>query len=626
MRFGESFPQGSDSQNRLDALRIKNKEIDVPAYIHFGLEIREQLRAEAEDNPPVMPRPADIQKIEDVFEIAKQDVNAGWEKSVQPLIDEKINLLAQRLPTGDPELDILKDKTELSKKLRTNQLGALEPLRQKDSEIWRILNIVSSERQLAIISILEAWLRDGNNDEAWKAISEKIGLNREELRLFVDLAAIFGKYIDQAFIKQMELADQPGGSEATKLGDKSGAEFIYDLYSAGQGEKISRRTYKEMFSFEWPRIAKRLHDLSDRTEREVSEGKLPAEYAPLASYLQEMSEVYGSDSTNLRDLDRKWKHLYKIGAELNSSRCPISLVPQGAASVSGEANKVDIEMRLGLKTAETMEQGKALDGLRTVAQEIADSYLNASAKKIPIPKVFASYQAFAFGPNPSSVTTGESDEKLILLYPGSDKDIVMNSELPKLGKLLPGEKVDSEAYLATVVKENALHEIGHAILPAENEAIKKRIGVRFETTVLDELKAETMSVRILRSALKSGRLPENMDLRTQLLAKISSNFNYLEKNSDKRGGDGEEYYLCGATIIGRLLAKGLLVKTSDGYELGKTDSCLKEIDSIGDELLPLYSNPSSRPSEVKRFVENLRENGQSQVIKDFVNDLKKTKI
>lgn len=70
MRFGESFPQGADPKNRMDVL--KNKNEDIPGYINFGLEIREQLKNQLENEGwPTLPRAEDIVKTEDIFEIAK---------------------------------------------------------------------------------------------------------------------------------------------------------------------------------------------------------------------------------------------------------------------------------------------------------------------------------------------------------------------------------------------------------------------------------------------------------------------------------------------------------------------------------------------------------------------------
>lgn len=624
MRFGESFPRGADSKNRMDVLKTDNSK-EIPSYISFGWEIRNELKNKIEkDGWPNLPETKDIASAEDIFEIAKNEVNKTWGEFAQGLIQNKAGDWLKEIDNEDPELSsaisILKNPEELAASLRLNQLSSIEALRQANPEAWRSLNIASAERQMASIAILEHWLKDENNEDGLSAITSKIGLNKEELKLFVDLAGILGKYVDQAFIKQMELADLPGGSEETKLVNKQGAESIYDLYKLGSDE-VEVKTYKEMFPFEWEKISKRLQSLAERTKKETEEKILPPSYSKFGDFLSKMSEVYGSDNIELKKLDKDWKNLYKIEADLNKTDCPIMLLPQGSASVTGEAGKVDIEMRLGLRTEETKRREKEFVVFKNIAQDFIDESRGSFEKESTVPEITFNYQPWAFGPNLNSVTVGESEKSQILVHANADREIVKQRELPVFKKIFSKEEPNLDEYLKAVINENTLHEIGHSVLDSEDKNIHKRIGGSFESSVLDELKAETIGLKILQISEERGTLPPEINLRNQLLAKIGSSLNYLKNNSSQKGEDGEEYFICGATIIGRLLGKGLIKQNDDGYELGETKDCLKEIVLISDQIRPLYTSEDSRPSNVKFFINDLREKAKNPELQAFIRNL-----
>lgn len=627
-RFGESFPQGADPKNRMDILKIKSGDEKIPDYVQFGLDVREKLRDQTEKNGwPSLPEAEQIRGVEDIFEAAKSEVSKNWESSVSDFVQKKAAEWQPSLKTEEPEekiaAEILSNPQELAKSLSLNQLETLEVLRKSNPEAWRTLIMISSERQLAAIAVVEHWMKDENNEQNLENISGKIGLNRHELRLFIDLAAIFGKYIDQGFVKQMELADLPGGSDKTKLGNRKGAAMIYDLYKEPGSQEVSRKTYKEMFPFEWKKIEQRLKDLAVRIEKEVEGNNLPASYHDFAAYLRQAADVYGSENIKPKSLEAEWENLYETAAKLNNTDCPIMLLAQGAASVTGEAGKVDIEMRLGLRTSETRNQEKKFEVFRNIAQEMVDENKDKLEGDYKIPEIIFNYQPYSFGPNLSAVTVGESEKSQILVHANADREIIKERETPLLTRTFGSEQIALDEYLKAVVNENTLHEIGHSVLSTQDEKVNERVGNRFESGILDELKAETVGMKILAEAENQGNLPEGIDLRMQLLAKIGTNLNYLKNKSNKRGGDGEEYYVCGATIIGHLLDKKLIKKEAGEYALGETDSCIKEIASISEEVLSLYVTENSSPKDVKNYINNLRQKAQDPSMQEFISDLRK---
>ena len=624
MRFGESFPQGADPKNRMDVLKINKEQENVPEYIKFGLEIRNALKAKVDkDGWPSLPDKEQINATEDIFETAKNEVNKTWEESIQTLINRKAEEWKNELKTDNPEnkaaFDLLNNPEEFIKNFSLRQFGVLETLRTVNPEAWRTLVVASSERQLASITVMEHWLKNGNKENI-SVICDKIGLSPEELKLFVDTAAILGKYVDHAYVKQIELADSPGGSEETKLSEKDGAQYLYDIYKDSKSEDIDVKTYSDVFPFEWEKIQSRLELLSIRTKLASGQGKLPDSYNLFADYLEKVGQVYGSKSIEPEVLDKDWDDLYKMGKEIDNTNCPIMFIPQGCSSVSGEAGKVDVEIRLGLKTKETREQEKGFNNFTNIAQEIININRDSLAKDYKVPNVNLNYQPWAFGPNLYWVTRGESGEDQIVSHTNAVSEVAIANEMPLLKKFF-NDDVDSTKYSKAAVTETVLHETGHNVLDSEDKKRSKRIGKSTEAGILEELKAETVSMKILYEAYKREDLPDGVDLKTQLLAKLGTNLDYLKNKSDKKSGSGESYYICGATILSCLLEKGLIVKKVSNYEIVNPEACIKEIASIGDKVLSFYTSSETKPTDVKNYIKELRAKGQEPLIKDLMGML-----
>jgi len=624
MRFGESFPQGADPKNRMAVLRMSHESEGIPSYIKFGLKIRDQLKAKVDkDGWPDLPQPEQINGMEDIFEVAKNEVDQTWELSVRQLINDQAETWKKDLDVNDPEtkdaFDLLNNPEEFQKSFSLRQFGVLESLRTVNPEAWRTLVIASSERQLASIATLEHWLKY-SDEESLNKLCQKIGLSVEELKLFVDTAAILGKYIDHAYVKQIELADLPGGSQESKLGEEEGAQYVYDLYKDPRSEDVDIKTYSEIFPFEWDKIKSRLDLLSVRTKLAVDQEKLPPSYALYSEYLKKMSEVYSSDSIKPEELEKMWDDLYKMGKELDSTDCPIMLIPQGCASVSGEAGKVDAELRLGLKTEETKKREKDFGKFTEIGQRILDSHRDSLDKDYQVPNVNLNYQPWSFGSNLYWVTRGESSESQILSHTNAVVEVAVTKEIPLLKKIFDKD-IDSLKYSQAAVTETVLHETAHNVIDSEDKKIAKRIGKSFEAGILEELKAEVVGTKILYEAHKRGEVPDWIDLKTQILAKLGANLDYLKNKSDKKAGAGEAYYLCGATILSRLFDKGLIKKMGAAYEITDEEACLKEMAELGDEVLSFYTNSDSKPADVKAYIKELRSQGQSPLIKGLIREL-----
>jgi len=374
-------------------------------------------------------------------------------------------------------------------------------------------------------------------------------------------------------VKQIELADLPGGSEETKLNEEPGAEYLYDLYKNPRNEDIDVKTYAQIFPYEWPKIEARPRALSSRTKKEAEEARLPAAYEDYARLLEKVADLYGSPNVDPKVLDKSWDELYALAKKVTDGACPLILIPQGAVAVAGAAEKVDVEIRLELKTVKNQRQEEELNKYTHLGQEILAGQASTLAKPYTIPRVNLTYQPWAFGPNLYWQTRGESNASQILLHTNAVSEAALAKEWPLLKKAFKGEKIEETAYQEAALAETVLHEVGHNVIPYNDKAVRKRLGPGFAVEILEELKAETIGMKILGAAIKKGFSPAGLEARSQLLAKLGANLDYLKNKSSKKASSGEPYYPCAAAIIGRLLERGLLVKGENGYELGATGAC-----------------------------------------------------
>ncbi len=202
MRFGESFPTGADPRSRLNALKIKEGRADVPEYVKFSLAIREKFQERIDrESWPELPVPENLEGAEGIFAAAKTEVDKTWREAIARIITEKAGQWEKNLAPDIPETkaarELLRNPEELERDFSLRQFGVLEVLRESVPAAWRTLIMTSSERQLAGLALMEHWLKHAAPKDL-ASVCEKIGLKAEELNLFVDTAAILGKYVDHA--------------------------------------------------------------------------------------------------------------------------------------------------------------------------------------------------------------------------------------------------------------------------------------------------------------------------------------------------------------------------------------------------------------------------------------------
>lgn len=624
-RFGEGFPEQFDATNRLTPFKEKQK--GLPEAVQFSHEAREALQKTLETQG--WPERPELANIEEFFDAARSAVSERWHTHVTELISQKNQEWLSQIPDNEDTKDIralLSNPETLDLKMSMQQMGALEDLKNYSPEAWCSLMLLSSERQLAAVATTREWIKGMN-----EADFEKFGFQKAEMEVFVELAAIFGKYIDSAYVRQIELSVIPGGTETTPLtriqkekgASEQGIDRVYDLQRSAESEEIDVKTYSEVFPNEWPKIVTRFDAVSKQIKTQCAEGRLPEIYLQFADYLESMAASYGSTNTNPEQLYTEWQNLMKKSRELAEAGFPLMVIPQGCATVAGDANKVDVEIRLGVRTKETTEPEKLLNVITASAQKILDSLTPSLEKPRKLPPVILNIQPFAFGPNLYWMTRGESDEERILSHTGAVREVAQRSEVPCLKRVF-SDAVDETKYVSSAIVATSLHEVGHGIptKPAEDKEVEKRTGLGENQTMIEELKAWCSGVKAFLEVDPNAPELQTVDTKTLAQAVIGAHLDYLKNKSSEPGSSGERYYLCGVAIITRLLDKNIIQKDGNKFALTNPEAALGALREISDEITQLYTANDAIPQNSIDYAEKIKQKKNDPMLQEIIQILK----
>jgi hypothetical protein len=612
-KFG---PFKIDHRNWLDSLNPDREgALTEKPYVKIIYEIRLKLRQSLGEIPPC---PDHIKTLDEFFTEAEKVVNEKWLKYVSGLFDEYRQEWLSKTTEHEEEYKelraVLSNKNAFEQSLRSYQLGSLEQLRSIAPDGWYKLILASSERQLALNWLCNYWEKNS------KDLPEKIGMSTDEIKLILEIGTTFTKYFNIAFLKQTELADTPGGSSVTPLSDQPGASYLYDIYKGDGSESFEVKTYGEMFRHEWGRIVLHFNRLAEKTKKLIDDGKIPNSYKKLPDYLKLLAEVHGSKEKDPEKLVQMWNGLDKSCKELAESGCPVSIIGQGTAMVAGEANKIDIELRVGLRDEKAQILEKALGAFHAIAQNIADEKINAPSERFVIPAPKVSRQIYSFGTNLVWETPADTRTELTNIHYNTISRGAAEMKLI-LDKLLPENPMANEKYENAFTEAIGLHELGHGILPTQNSSVTAKIGTSDEANILEELKAETDSFIILKKCSEKG---QEIDFEAHALAKIAFIITYLLKMSPEKGSATERYYYAGIAMLKKLLDDGALQKKDNGYKINNPNQVIESIANVGNEVLSqFYENPDSKPGDAQKFGKELREAKSDPKISEFLEALQK---
>ena len=604
-RFGENL--NIDPTNRLDTL----KDQELPDYLLLGRQARERLTEslETEGWPEI---PADLSSVSDLFEAGQETVNDRWGKNVSGLVSSQLDQWNNDLPDTEETKELkemLSDKESIFEGFKIQEFDVLESLRQHLPEAWRGLIVLSSERQLAVVELLRHW-----QGEISDRTLNEMGLGREELALILDLAGKVGKYVDQAYVKQLELADAPGGSVKSPLGDQLGASRLYDVPNAA-GSGLDIKTYGQVFPFEWSKLTGHLNTTADQVDQQVSDHTLPPSYAGLPDYLRQMAEAYGSDQTDPDAVLEQWRELNRSLRQLVESGCPLVVLPQRIRSTA--ANKVSCEIRLAFITDEHRQLSLELSAARERATKINEGYRDVLADKPDIPPVVATFEPFAFGPNLYCNISAQQSEEIHFVHTNVVKELAISDELPALEKMF-GVTVgphDLDQYVHDAVLITANHETAHSLLFKLDPSVNQRTGTSRPSFILEELKAESSGLKLGNEADQPN---EAYDKRLKpLLGTLCS---YLT-GSSQPGTFGERYYRTATVLLNRLFDAGAIMEDNDRYRIADARRGIEDITELSNEIIDLYADPRTTPDHVDRYVEKLLTRADNPQIAEFIEKL-----
>jgi len=629
LNFGQEFErtQSDREVNRMDVLHPTE---DLPEYVKFSRGLRDDLKGfvEAEGWPEL---PEGIDSVDSLFAVGRAVVGEYWKQSAGKRLAKRCRSWAKKIDGDDGEAlaakTLLQNPGKLEQALSIQQFGALEVIREEQPEAWRTLVMVSSERQLAILALVRHWTKEQLTDEQ----IGRMGVGRDELELLLDAAGILGKYIDHAYVKQIEIADITGGQDRTPLDirhkqktgedELGGAEYLYDYRIVPEGKVnsvIQVKTYSKVFPFEWPKIVARMEALADRVEKLLEQDKLPVSYQGLPGYLRHVAELYGSDIHTYEGLDDLWNELYDEGAELAEKGCPLMLIAQGTPGVAGDADKVDVELRFGLQTRETMVAQHELMKYGRIARGLNKQYVDSLDELPASQKLVLNIQPLAFGPNLHWMTRGDTSETSVASHVNAVVDMAIMKELPLLGKIKLVDSADGDWYKIAAMTETVLHEFGHTVMPTEDDKVEKRIG---DNDALDELKADAMGMFLL--AQRMEREPKIRKIaERQLIAKIGTIATYLTDKSSVASSSGERYYLAGMAQLAALLDSGALTENDGRYVIVNAVAGIEALAALGEDVLQrFYVDTTSTPNRAAEYFKSLRRLKQDPRVRRFVAKL-----
>ena len=565
--------------------------------------------------------PRELHSADHFFDEARSAANRAWRVTAGPKLaadaKEWIASLKQKA-AEDPEkaesidaiIKVLENPSDLEDKIRIRQLGVLEGLRGVDFVLWEKILALTSEYQHTELRITQNWVRQ--LDE--KAL-ENLNVKREELQLVTRMQNFTNHFINVAYLKQMEKAEQEGGTEASPLGSTLGADRLYEIApwegegaqeEAAEAGTYKPQTYGEAFPLELQRVSKNLQRLAETTDKWLADKKLPEKYAGLPAHLRLMSEAYSSPESRPSAVAALWDRVVESGYDLARTGCPVILIPPNTPSVAGDASKVDVEARVAVSfnPPEGLEQIFG-DMEEQVKKFNADhqSLLSAEHDKPKI-ALYALPNGGA-GPNLFYETPAESGGVVWLHY-NSTANVAVSDQLPYLRGMMANEEIDTQDFVQGSYVENGIHEVGHTRIPSYDESTIARIGEGNEKEVIEELKAETQGMRtFLEVHTEKNREISPEAARRTMLAKLGVQFDAIANKTNDAGSFGERYHMPGVFISKALLKSGVLVydEATDTYAIKDYRRGLDEVAKIGDMLAErFYANPNCTPADVEKFV------------------------
>lgn len=586
---------------------------DPPVFVENYYRMRDLLAIDLAETRYIG---APAKDLPDLFQKAHRHIQSIWQREVRPFVDKLCMEWQQEIPDTQTDLkEILKDTATVDQMIHIHQIGALEPLRHIKPDAWYTLLLASSLAQRSSISAIRKMV-----DTFEAKDLHKIGLTHAELDAYLEIATTTGEAFDLLYLKQIILADNPDTYHLLAADDNDRA------YEWKDTERKESHTlpFFEVFQQDFIDISHQLHRIGydiaagsvntyvlDGDDRTI---KTPAifsfsKFNGLPPLLNQFAELLTSAQTDSEFVSNQWNMLMSLVKRMALvDHCPILLFPPLMASIDGEKT-VDMGYRLGLRTKALEQQERIFDSYRNYAQEIISANIHAlHDKTYEVPPIVASYQFFAFGPDLWWRTQGDSHEDLLMIHPDAIADAAREFYIPIARQMLESDGLTDKQIIEIITELNGIHEIAHTIMTTYDKDIATRIGAADNSCILEELKANSLTMKLLKKRMESefGSLENTPDtvLRAYMNVYLSQLLYFqLYKSSEKASG-GERYFYPSLLILNELLEVSEtdpIMKLKDDGKLHMENPVgfINRLDEIADTVLVAYTDTQSPPEQIQ---------------------------
>lgn len=581
--------------------------------VRFGRMVQETLMRSFDRESAVAP--AYIGTLEDIISASRERVSARWKSDVESLLQKEI---AGWIPTLEKDsraahcIEILSDPEKLETKLAIRQFSDLDVLRTVHPEAWYTLVRASMERQNAELAVLSRFV-----DSIEPRVLERLGTTKDGFSFALELAQRTGPYVNETFMQQMMMADAAKKTKQVTPSSSLGAEHVYEM-SATNGE-ITRVPYIEMFPKTWPMLIQELSALRAKLPNLIAEKKVSLSYGALGVYLDAIIKAYASKETDFTKLNLLWNELDEATEVYRASGCPIGICTQDYAYVSGVAAKVDAELGVSIETPKTKAYEYMMRPYQKIAEGLSVRYENALAK--PSEQAHVRFQELFFGTGSNSFwrTQGESTDTMIDVYVDSAEDIARHVALPLYERIFD-TRLDlrgQDNFVRHYVESLAVHELAHTVIPSIDEAVSARVGTGIGLNAVEELKADSVGMKIFWEHIKDTWDMEHAKRMLENLVTYSVEYILNRPSADGHGtsmyGDG------GAAILSHLLNSGALQKSAAGaYEIRDTAKGFAAVAAIAEYVLALYADPHTTPERIEQYAQYLKKHADNPKVKELL--------
>ncbi len=571
----EYFPRREEvlTTNWLDTKNTP-KNSPIPDYIS---RVRNDVRAvlrHVEDFPEFAHYASQISTTDTLFE-------AGRDSVLDRLCEDPENIkriitTLQELNQGSEFSAETFSPEEIEDLMRSRSFDALQGRVSPDA--WRYWSMVGAEIQYAQMTVLRKWIKE---DQDCKAKVQTFGVDPDHLIFILQLGGVFGKRIDQAFFKQLQLHDtaKEARTEAT-----DSSKFGYEI----DNEVLP---FSKIFSSEFQAMDIKKIDIPQ---------DIKTQYPIFARYIEKLSEAFRSEEVDQNMAQKMWDNVFRLSAEAYQAGCPIFVTPY---AVPGETGKVEIELRIGIREPQYDKAKERIERMHQSVQSIFDNYKkdDGTITRPTIAPTLLPSSLLGFGVSNSWYLDAENNSQRVILHPnvvdriGIDDATENYFEIPDF---------DLRKFQDAALVEVASHEDGHGVYSWEDPEVVKRIGLNknpVDAWSLEETKADLMGAKAILSDW--DQMTEEQQT-YQVAAKIGLITFLITQKKEEGGG---RYFNTAAVLLDTLHSAGAISLQENGkISVSDAKKFFEALAERGEEIVKKYYQNPAGENTAADFMEEIR--------------------